>query len=391
MDKRLLCNRIILFALFCFVLGAPFSITITQVAFFLGLLGWFVKSIFEKQKPKFGPLEICFILFILSTIISSIFSEHSSESFIRSRELFFILIIYLFSNNLKKEKIIKFLLFVLILSTVVTSIYGFILYTKGMQERLSGRIAMPLTFGGILMIVISVGVSLFLDAEKREKLFLFPSILILIAALAFNLSRGAWVGLFCSLLTIGFLRSKKLVILVMAVIVAGYFLLPGKVVNRARSIVDLHESSISDRLCMWRSSIDMIKDHPIIGVGVIDLRDLYDEYKPPEATEIRRGHMHNNFLNVGVHQGIVGLAIFIALFVVIIKDEYRIYKGVLKNKFLSSVVLGSLAAFVGFLVNGIFELNFRDSEVIMLIWFTIGVALASKKLHRTQFLQITAD
>ena len=124
----------------------------------------------------------------------------------------------------------------------------------------------------------------------------------------------------------------------------------------------------------------------------ISQRDLYDEYKPPEATEIRRGHMHNNFLNVGVHQGIVGLAIFIALFVVIIKDEYRIYKGVLKNKFLSSVVLGSLAAFVGFLVNGIFELNFRDSEVIMLIWFTIGVALASKKiLIGRRFPQITAD
>jgi hypothetical protein len=33
----------------------------------------------------------------------------------------------------------------------------------------------------------------------------------------------------------------------------------------------------------------------------------------------------------------------------------------------------------GFHVNGLFEWNFGDSEIIMLIWATVGMALAAEK------------
>jgi len=44
--------------------------------------------------------------------------------------------------------------------------------------------------------------------------------------------------------------------------------------------------------------------------------------------------------------------------------------------------IGSLAAVLGFLAGGMFETNFYDSEVVMLLYFIMGLALAetSKKV-----------
>jgi hypothetical protein len=40
------------------------------------------------------------------------------------------------------------------------------------------------------------------------------------------------------------------------------------------------------------------------------------------------------------------------------------------------LVIGSLAAVTGFLAGGMFETNFYDSEVVMLLYFIMGVSLA---------------
>ena len=51
---------------------------------------------------------------------------------------------------------------------------------------------------------------------------------------------------------------------------------------------------------------------------------------------------------------------------------------------MKGVVLGSLAGYTGFLVNGLFEWNFGDSEVIMLVWLLTGLALATERLVRAE-------
>ena len=52
------------------------------------------------------------------------------------------------------------------------------------------------------------------------------------------------------------------------------------------------------------------------------------------------------------------------------------------NSVTKGLVIGSLAAVISFLVGGMFETNFYDSEVVMLLYFIMGLALAetSKKV-----------
>ncbi len=39
-----------------------------------------------------------------------------------------------------------------------------------------------------------------------------------------------------------------------------------------------------------------------------------------------------------------------------------------------------MGAYAGFHVNGLFEWNFGDAEIAMLLWMTVGLALASKSI-----------
>ena len=40
----------------------------------------------------------------------------------------------------------------------------------------------------------------------------------------------------------------------------------------------------------------------------------------------------------------------------------------------------TLGAFAAFQIEGLFEWNFGDAEVVMLLWFSVGLALAGKRL-----------
>jgi hypothetical protein len=61
--------------------------------------------------------------------------------------------------------------------------------------------------------------------------------------------------------------------------------------------------------------------------------------------------------------------------------EYRAARGTSADWLLGSVTIGAFAAYVGFHVNGLFEWNFGDHEIAVLLWFTVGLALSAARLH----------
>jgi O-antigen ligase len=98
--------------------------------------------------------------------------------------------------------------------------------------------------------------------------------------------------------------------------------------------------------------------------------------------------MHNNFIMFGATLGIPGLLVMLALFLKIFLVEIRILRLIPGDDWLlRGTVLGSLAAFIGFQVNGLFEWNFGDSEISMLLWLTVGLALAVERIYKQENVQ----
>ena len=145
--------------------------------------------------------------------------------------------------------------------------------------------------------------------------------------------------------------------------------------SRLLEIFDPYHPSNANRIAFWRAGIEMFKDKPIFGVGDIDLQNLYRQYKRPFDKEIQ-GHLHSNFFHVLATLGLFGLLAVIYLFFKVILIDIKIYKAVKDKPFVSSYALGTIAAFCGFLISGLTELNFWDHEITTLIWFTFGLNIA---------------
>ena len=129
---------------------------------------------------------------------------------------------------------------------------------------------------------------------------------------------------------------------------------------------------------MWRSGLTMWRQHPLLGLGPGGVKREYESYALPEAVKKRTGHVHNTPLQILVERGVLGLAawlwIWAAFFAKGIGLLRRLPEDAARER---ALVLGGMAAIVGFLVAGLSEYNFGDSEVVMVTWALMALPWAA--------------
>ena len=96
---------------------------------------------------------------------------------------------------------------------------------------------------------------------------------------------------------------------IVALVLLGMALVPLLRVPRFASLLDLEEGSSFFRLELWRSSLAMIRDSPVLGVGPGNFLDAYRmRYVLPSAwQEFNLGHPHNIGLDYLLRTGPLGL------------------------------------------------------------------------------------
>jgi O-antigen ligase len=162
--------------------------------------------------------------------------------------------------------------------------------------------------------------------------------------------------------------------------------LPGSVKNWVREnkspIVVLANE---DRIIMYKTAIQMIKAHPVIGVGVNTFVSNYPNYKVPEFNIItpNKSYAHNSFLQITAEVGFLGLVIFIWIIYAFLKECGFAYRKI-KDNFIKNAVLGLSCGVIGFLLNGLTESNLYYSRLSILFWFVAGLALSAKFLAQAE-------
>ena len=113
---------------------------------------------------------------------------------------------------------------------------------------------------------------------------------------------------------------------------------------------------------MWRR-------HPVLGVGPGEVKREYASYALPEAVKKRTSHVHNTPLQILIERGVLGLAAWLWIWVAFIAKGIGLLRRLPEDAARErALVVGSMAAIVGFLVAGLSEYNFGDSEVVMVAW-----------------------
>lgn len=373
-------DRIIEASLIGFAAFALFSISLTQICFAAGGLAWLTKVGLTRSWGQVQrPLGRVFLIFVLACVLSVVTAVDVSLSYKPLKKLLQIIIFFWVINTLQDQKSQETIFKILIASACLASLYGFYQAVAqgevSLLHRVEGSMSVYMTFAGVLMLTALMAASRFLFHSPREA-WVGCAGALLAACLLLTLARQAWLGLLTGLFFLIFVRQKKLLIALPLVLGLMVFASPKPVQDRILSMANLQDHTFRTRVKLWQGGWEIFKDYPLTGCGfkcIDTVRILY-----PTHTNIllKHGGLHNNFIQLAVDTGIVGLSAWLAVWVCYFLTLYRLNASDPENP-RRWVLMGSAGAALGFLAAGTFEVNFYDSEVVMLLYFLMALPLAS--------------
>ncbi|MGH7319082.1 MAG: O-antigen ligase family protein, partial [Candidatus Rokuibacteriota bacterium] len=255
-------------------------------------------------------------------------------------------------------------------------------------SRISGPFSIYMTFGGVLLLGALFFLAYLSNVPWRRVWWMVPAGAITVAALAFTYSRNAWLGLAAG--TLGLVvtagRTIRVVVVLVSIGVVVATVTPGAVIDRVRSMVNAQDPTIRDRFAMWRSGLAMIADHPVLGVGPGEVRAWYPHYRRSDAVRQSTGHLHSSPIHLAAERGLPAFAVWIWLWVVFFRETGRVLARLGRDRPRErALVCASLGGVSGFLVAGLFEHNFGDGEVVMLVYALMALPfIVQQELSATE-------
>jgi len=221
-----------------------------------------------------------------------------------------------------------------------------------------------MTFAGVLNIVLLATLPLLLLPRAVPRWAPLAS-LVSLAGFAVTYVRGAWLGFGAGVVVLAAsVRRHRLALFAGLVVLSIALLLLPSVRSRARSITDPSDPTSSERVLMWKSGLAMARDHLVTGVGPAQVKRVYPLYAAPDVPNRYRGHLHNTPLQMLVERGLFGLAAWLWLYAAFFVRAARVARRVTDSRD-HALVMGAVSAVAGFLVAGLFEHNFGDTEVLL--------------------------
>lgn len=363
-----------------------FSIAVNSIT--LGLMGisWLGLMLSQRKNLILSTsLDWFFLAYVAAEILSTLFSVRPEQSLMLSRRVLLIAIVYFFASMIDSERSAKGYILMLLGSGAIVATIGVLklLFADPATTRRLGIFQFYMTTSELMMMValLTVPFTIHPKTPRNIRWLSLIGLAPILMSLYATVTRGAYLATAGGLLCIAFVRNKRLLIPVAALTVILFVFAPPYVQDRLRSIVDIHHPENASRLMLWTAGLKIFADHPIVGVGDIDLHELFVQYIPSQQV-IPWGHEHNILMQILVTLGTVGFIAVVAMFIKILVTEWRIYKRLTEEWLGGSFALGAVAVFVGFLIMGLTEWSFGDQEVVLLLWSTLGITLALERIQK---------
>jgi len=330
-----------------------------------------------------GPADLGGIVWALALLLSAAFALDRSASFGRLGKLVFPFLVGLAAWHARNPAVGRRAVAVLLASCSLSAAFGLAVWIArgaSFASRARGPVGHYLTFAGQLAIGAVLALAILLVVrDRRWRLAAGACAALSLAALAATYTRSSWLGVLAGGgLLLALTRPIALLPLGLGVAALAVFA-PGDFRERLWSVFDLTSRWNEQRQYMWQAGLRMFRDHPLTGVGLQDLRSLYEQYRPPAATEAA-GHLHSVPVHVAATMGIAGLAALVTLFVSLARAAAADLRARLRRGGLpAALALGGLGALLAFAVAGLFEWNLGDEEILHPFYLLIGLAWASRR------------
>jgi O-antigen ligase len=403
MGKSLpIIDRALIATLFLFVMFSIFSISVTQTACGIGGFLWLLRThLTGTWKNQRFPLGIPFLLFVLACLIAVIDAYDISYSYPSLKKLLEFLIFFWVIKCVRENRLRDQLLLVLIASATLAGLLG--LYQAWetavtIATRVEGTLSVYMTFAGILMMVGLLALARFLYGHPKG-IWLLPCLGVILACLLFTLTRQAWLGFIIgTTFLISIKKGKPFLILIISIFVMVFVFkdpIRSKIMDvglqseapfilnlifRIQSTLEGGPSdTFRERVALWKGGWEIFKDHPLTGCGFRCVDKLYSQYPDPTGLIERLRGMHNNFIQLAVDTGVLGLFTWCGIWFYFFSMLYKRLAALDGDSNEKGIILGSAAGSIAFLTGGFFETNLYDSEVAMTLYFLMALPFSGSQ------------
>jgi len=364
-------DKAIWFSIIALISTAIFSIALLQIFTSSAIILWIVKIIVTKNYTFVKtPLDKIFLIFIAARILSIPLSLYPEISYIRFlKEIIFYTIFFVVTNefDVTNRKKIILVLRLIIITGIVSSVYGCFNFLTGSVERATSLTGGYYTLGIYLTLVLSI----LLFTKKGKNLIptnigWYFSVLIIISGIICTLNRMHWV-LMVFLIIISFIINKdKILITGFILLVILSILIIPDIMNRFDLLINLM-SNTSDRNIIYQAALDMVFNRPIFGHGLATFKEIFPSFDKVGDGAINS--WHNDFIQVYMESGIVGLFSYVFLIISVLKIGYINIKRFFNNQFYKSISIGILISTTVLMITG----GFFDPITSIIIFVMLGL------------------
>lgn len=214
-----------------------------------------------------------------------------------------------------------------------------------------------------------------------ERIVYAIAVIISFAVVISSLSRGSNVSLIIGLsilaMTLGKSRFKVLITsAVLMLVVIGIMNSLGfldAISQRFETVVDF------DRLGLFKSSLLMLTDYPLMGIGMSEA-SFQEAIYLYSRNDVNLVHPHNSYLQMAVFGGIPLLLTFLGLIFVILRKNVGAYDISLKQQ---QMRVGISVSIVVFMINMLTDYTYFNSVTCYLFWILLTIYQANAQIDRT--------
>jgi len=327
-----------------------------------------------------------------------------------------------------------------VLSATLVSLYGVFQYFAGnismaaawvdsemftaIGARAVATLENPNMLGEYLILMLPLAVIMLVGhGEGFRRTSALVCIAVMGLCLLLTWSRGAWIGIIFAAILFVFMWHKRAIWLLFAGVASIPLLpmvLPASIISRFTSIGNMSDSSTSYRVYIWRSTVSMLEDFGLTGIGIGE--GAWDRVYPLYAFMGVEAapHSHNLFLQIWLETGIFGLMVFLLVLFLLAQSVFTVCRQVTEAKKLSLpklrcsevesqsaqafnqlhrkakiqlrlTTIAPFAAICGVLMQGLTDYTWYNYRVYLMFWLVLGLASACVRSARSMLIQDVED
>jgi O-antigen ligase len=359
-----------------------------SILFIVASLFWLLAQYSNGRRLRGSPVRTALLALVVAGAISVIGANPWQAAFlevtrITSVAMMFIVLEQLITSRATMVKVLyavyASVLFPLAYTTFTLAFGDPASEVKGSFTRLTGPFAQSNTFARYLAILVVFGIAIYPTVSKRLKLALLPVLGLSTVFLLLTLTRSAIIAGVLAVVIIALVQRRTgLIIGFAASALLAAALVPGlgarfATLSAGEQVVGRPETgnSLQWRFDYWTQVLPLAKDNPVTGIGLNMTQYETSAKKQP----------HNDFIRAYVETGLVGLAAYVSLHFLLLRNAIMALQRSRPGTVENGVAAGALGVTVCFLLA---SLGSNMMSNVVSLWYIVAFSAAASYVARSR-------